>query len=213
MSDVGMPEYRALSYTWDFGYSEAYAQDGVNHGKMIRMATILIEGFVFCVRHNLHQFLHSYRRRLSTRVKDDEFEHDAEKLWIDQLCIDQATTRERNHQVQMMAEIYRQATLVYVWLGRVDGDVHRIRAAYRSWSAQLHEEGSTNDTDHVDVQVIPDGLSAILANSYWFRTWIIQEVLSAQKIIVLCGECTITFEELKRCLTIPRAIPTSVHGP
>jgi TRAP-type mannitol/chloroaromatic compound transport system substrate-binding protein len=33
------------------------------------------------------------------------------------ICIDQATVRERYHQVQLMKQIYSQAERVYVWLG------------------------------------------------------------------------------------------------
>ena len=38
-------------------------------------------------------------------------------MWIDQICIDQSNTEERGHQVAMMADIYRHAILVQVWLG------------------------------------------------------------------------------------------------
>ncbi|KAK3986211.1 heterokaryon incompatibility, partial [Cladorrhinum sp. PSN332] len=41
-----------------------------------------------------------------------------ELLWIDTVCIDQGNTKERNHQVSMMRDIYSIAQTVYVWLGR-----------------------------------------------------------------------------------------------
>ncbi|KAH6868779.1 heterokaryon incompatibility protein-domain-containing protein, partial [Alternaria rosae] len=37
-------------------------------------------------------------------------------LWIDQMCIAQADTTERNHQVGMMSRIYSNATSVIIWL-------------------------------------------------------------------------------------------------
>jgi hypothetical protein len=36
-------------------------------------------------------------------------------LWIDAICIDQSNVQERNHQVQQMSEIYRNALEVHVW--------------------------------------------------------------------------------------------------
>lgn len=38
-------------------------------------------------------------------------------IWVDAICIDQASKVEKNLQVAMMAEIYRKAKDVAVWLG------------------------------------------------------------------------------------------------
>ena len=38
-------------------------------------------------------------------------------LWIDAICIDQDHIREKNHQVDMMSEIYGRAKNVCIWLG------------------------------------------------------------------------------------------------
>jgi hypothetical protein len=38
-------------------------------------------------------------------------------LWIDSICIDQSSVSERNEQVALMADIYRDANKVIVWLG------------------------------------------------------------------------------------------------
>jgi hypothetical protein len=40
--------------------------------------------------------------------------------WIDFISIDQTNVQERNHQVQMMKQIYRNAESVSVWLGEED---------------------------------------------------------------------------------------------
>jgi hypothetical protein len=39
-------------------------------------------------------------------------QHEDRYLWIDAICIDQANTNEKNHQVEMMAMIYGQAQRV-----------------------------------------------------------------------------------------------------
>ncbi|KAF1948809.1 HET-domain-containing protein [Byssothecium circinans] len=41
-------------------------------------------------------------------------------LWIDQLCIDQSSEKEKSRQVKRMAEIIEKAQYVIVWLGHDD---------------------------------------------------------------------------------------------
>ena len=38
-------------------------------------------------------------------------------LWMDSICIDQSSTMDRNHQVQLMGDIYTFAERVLIWLG------------------------------------------------------------------------------------------------
>jgi hypothetical protein len=38
-------------------------------------------------------------------------------FWVDAICIDQANTQERGHQVSIMRAIYEGAQSVIVWLG------------------------------------------------------------------------------------------------
>lgn len=38
-------------------------------------------------------------------------------FWIDALCINQASTEEKGHQVAMMGKIYWSANFVLAWLG------------------------------------------------------------------------------------------------
>ena len=68
---------------------------------------ILINERPFYVRDNLHNFL--------IQMRNDEF---LKPLWVDALCIDQANTSERNHQVQQMGSIYRDANAMISWLGQ-----------------------------------------------------------------------------------------------
>lgn len=52
-------------------------------------------------------------------------------LWIDAICIDQrhdgdGSTRERNHQVKMMGDVYSRATRVLAWLGPGEPSTARL---------------------------------------------------------------------------------------
>jgi hypothetical protein len=88
------PPYVALSYTW---------------GSLTDTRIILINGKQFAVRENLYDFLETFSQNKRERHR---------YLWIDQICIDQVNTQERNHQVGMMADIYRNSRYVIAWLDR-----------------------------------------------------------------------------------------------
>ncbi|KAH8724362.1 heterokaryon incompatibility, partial [Phaeosphaeriaceae sp. PMI808] len=86
--------YIATSYTW---------------GKPNATQTVSLNGTDFVVRQNLFDFPQAFSTTKITRTK---------RLGIDQLCIDQTNTRERNHQVTLMPEIYRNSQFVVAWLDR-----------------------------------------------------------------------------------------------
>ncbi|XPS78479.1 hypothetical protein M3J09_010490 [Ascochyta lentis] len=83
--------YICLSYTWGSSNDEG---------------PILIDGNILMVRQNLQTFLHIARIQLHYGL-----------LWIDALCIDQANSAERDHQVQRMGIIFAKAKMVLTWLG------------------------------------------------------------------------------------------------
>ena len=83
------PEYTALSYTW---------------GAELPQFDILINNRLFAIRQNLMDFLLEMRRQ-----------GEAAWFWIDQICINQSDTSERNHQVSQMARIYSGTRWVYAW--------------------------------------------------------------------------------------------------
>ena len=89
------PRYRALSHMWGTKKDERWIQ---------------MKGHHTTIRSNLYHFLRVYAE-----------DYQGQRIWIDQLCIDQTSTQERNHQVQLMSNIYRQASDVLVWLGH-DGE-------------------------------------------------------------------------------------------
>lgn len=95
LNDPLTPDYRALSYMW---------------GPPPARSTIVVNNKSFLVRENLYHFLYNFKARLVEYAGRRDFEEEVQWLWIDQICIDQSTTDERNHQVEMMSEIYRRAS-------------------------------------------------------------------------------------------------------
>jgi hypothetical protein len=85
--------YQALSYFWDRRSAETQRQ-------------VLVDGKPFSVRENLYQALVQLRHPRTSRL-----------LYIDAICLDQGNTLEKNIQVPLMRDIYKEAKRVLCWLG------------------------------------------------------------------------------------------------
>jgi hypothetical protein len=97
------PEYAALSYVWG-DPSDTLAED------------IFVDGKSCAVTPNLSAALHEIRKFCEEhRWRDDDFPR---YLWVDAVCINQADTAEKSHQVALMGEIYSGAEEVISWVGR-----------------------------------------------------------------------------------------------
>ncbi|PMD21736.1 HET-domain-containing protein, partial [Hyaloscypha hepaticicola] len=176
------PIYQALSYEWKHGSTE---------GPIIYM-----NGLPHMVRHNLHQAL--LRFRLTEHSSEDVgvLRTEAPRyLWVDALCIDQNNIGERNHQVQLMGHIYRNATDVLVWLGSYYSDYPGIEWVFSTLKRlpNLHtiEPGSNIlsgfgysgfSSFHVHKYLL-----AWFKGSYWRRMWIVQEVQLARNLHIYSG--------------------------
>jgi ankyrin repeat protein len=162
------PSYRAVSYMW---------------GSPSATRDFFIEGRSFTIRDNLWQFLNSAHDFGDTWY------------WIDQICIDQETVQERNHQVNLMSKIYARADEVLIWLGsEADGSSEGI-AAINSGYAAVARHGHQ--------------VQALFERPYWNRLWIIQEVLLSQKSMVICGDQAFYLQQLAR-MYVPNAGSPSV---
>lgn len=128
-------------------------------------------------------------------------------IWIDQISIDQQNLSERNHQVQLMGDIFSNAVEVVVWLGLSLPDcisVESVAAFHRSTGEAA--DGKPREQEHRR----PPGEklrcpickyyrysdSAWVERSwpinlfeleYWTRLWIVQEVALAQHITFFLG--------------------------
>ncbi|KAI0845882.1 HET-domain-containing protein [Daldinia vernicosa] len=96
--------YEALSYVW---------------GSPTGTIPIRCKGMELLVTPNCHDALLHLRFRFSRRI-----------LWIDAICIDQGdddrAIRERNSQVQMMGDVYENASRVLIWLGLAHQSTPRV---------------------------------------------------------------------------------------
>jgi len=151
------PPYRSLSYMW---------------GTEFLKKSICIDGRSMIIRKNLFDFLQVYKNR-----------HLSEYIWIDQICIDQDSTGERNHQVQQMAEIYRRAEEVIIWI---------------SLYSTAHSMGMCG-AKCINCHAANECLwhRNLARNPYWNRIWIIQEVLLARRIQVYIDQTVLAWSYLE----------------
>lgn len=172
-------DYAALSYTWGLTSPETDRK------------IILNDKFV-TVGKNLEIVL----RALSVA---QEFKNGF-KLWVDALCINQVDDIERGCQVARMRDIYGDAYSVIAWLGEEEnGSNEAIRLLYDLLDAS---KGNLGPEMEVKLQSEPQylrtgwmALNQLMRREYWYRLWIIQEVvLGASGTIIRCGNMSIDWE-------------------
>jgi hypothetical protein len=169
-------EYEALSYTWGGG---------------LKTHTLLTPSqSVLGITSNLHAALH--------HLRDDT---NATHIWIDALCINQESVPERNQQVSKMGKVYSNAYNVTVWIG------DEYEASKEAFGLiHEYEEAAEEDENAVQAYIASlrnrqeePGRMALwqLLDRPWFkRIWIIQEVVLAEDIEVVCGESYCTWNGL-----------------
>jgi hypothetical protein len=147
------PKYESLSYTW---------------GSASNVKEIEINNTLVPVRRNLDRALRHFRR------KDQERE-----LWIDALCINQVDDVEKSWQVKLMADIYRRAQRVLVWLGILDEIEPSSRPKSSSrrlgFKPVARESKTQEEKDREDMEYH----RRLYSKPYWTRVWIVQEVGAA----------------------------------
>jgi Heterokaryon incompatibility protein (HET) len=167
--------YAALSYVW--GHT--------NHDR-----SILLEEKPVLVRENLWMALFYLRSKTHVKI-----------LWIDALCLNQADTLERNHQVSQMGRIYGSADHVIVWLGlpteQSYSALRYLQSLVTPELSSLLRTGVHGGSDE-DLESVND----ICSRPYWRRLWIIQEVIRAVRVSVQCGTATIDWDHLSAGLEI-----------
>lgn len=132
-------------------------------------------------------------------------------VWADAVCINQDDSEEKSHQVMLMEKIYKQAHSVKVWLGDEDSD--RYGPAAFDLIRQLAKASDQIGGDVFDITIIsPKVLSlglppvddpvwqclAVLLSRPWFyRVWIIQEVVLAKSAMLHWGSSTLAWDECR----------------
>jgi hypothetical protein len=222
--------YRCLSYTWLPSHPAHEVE---------------INGSALEVGDNLYQFLHRYRswqryrRQLPPQFNDDAYCNstppwidvipidqtdvhtfdESFSLWIDAICIDQATMKEKNHQVQQMGSIYKTAKEVWIWLGVLDKPMLSFLDWVQSFGHRITRDASPEMLidDNARQKTVDEAFSKMThevrdrlrsmpskfwALTYWSRVWVAQELLSpdpgSRNIAVLLDIIPVDFDFLSR---------------
>ncbi|OPB36165.1 hypothetical protein A0O28_0109400 [Trichoderma guizhouense] len=180
------PCYNALSYTWGAPSREAAAR-GIDSTPT---CPVNCNGDSILVTQNLFDCLQQFTH--GSRGNDMEF-------WIDAICIHQGS-EEQNQQVNLMADIYRQAKKVTIWLGKADEHTDRACVFIEKFARSCRENASeTNQEVVLDELKQPTQLSALASffNRTWFtRVWVVQEVVLSQAATVICGSCVFNWDDI-----------------
>jgi hypothetical protein len=168
------PTYTAISYAW---------------GKEVTTRAMFCNGESFAVSAHVLEALNNL---CWIRPGDQTLNY-----WIDAICIDQHNAAEKAAQVNKMREIYCNAERVLVWLGPADDDsdlaIDNILAATmyaRAKTAERYFMPSAEDMlaryPEPDPRVLP-AIGRLFARQWFHRVWVIQEVLLARSILLVCG--------------------------
>jgi len=163
------PAFRALSYEWGRG-----EEDPLH---------LVVNGDIMETSRRLMLFMECYCDVVNSIGTEAN-----EYIWIDQICIDQQNTTEKNQQVQIMSEIYSKAMGVIAWFGPDHDEI----LDYLS-SDDFHE-WCTSPALHLGY--LPAPLERFLALSFWTRLWIQQELVLAKEVIFMSGTTWIYAEEM-----------------
>jgi hypothetical protein len=170
--------------------------------------TIMVDGMPFMVRKNLYLALQAIRYKMKT-----DHQIGWRLFWIDALCINQEDVNERNHQVNLMSQIYSQARLVLVWLGPEADDSHLALSYVKNRPTNTTSTERDYFTAQLSVRRIYEAVLAFYHRPYWSRLWIQQELVLASDILVLCGVETCDWEGLEYtanlCLT---GLQSKIHA-
>ena len=166
--------YIAVSYTWG-------PRTEVNH--------ILLEGRSIWVRNNLYDLLRTFRQPDRTVT-----------LWLDAICIDQASLKERNHQVGSMGDVFGKAERVYAWLGLVSAKVEEVLDC-------IPEIAEVTRDPHVAISSTTAkraerSITIFQRRTYWSRIWIVQELVLAKDITLFWGVRSVGWKDLLRVLSL-----------
>ncbi|KAI0168023.1 heterokaryon incompatibility protein-domain-containing protein [Pestalotiopsis sp. NC0098] len=176
LSSDDLVEYEALSYTWgapEFTETLHVIED-VDKTSVIKITSNLRDALL--------------RVRLSDRKR---------MLWVDAVCINQQDDSDKSKQIPAMAQIFSGASHVLVWLGT--SPQGEIALANIKKALRFRSTGSKNFEAHF--LNLESSLKDLVVLPWFRRRWIIQEVVLAADVTVMCGPEEISLIHLFRALS------------
>lgn len=203
--------YEALSYEWN--PRKIPGPQGPMEGNQGGEATdtqkeIFIKGQAFGVTPNLYAALWHIRK-----ASPEGYDR---VLWIDALCINQDDDDEKDMEIPRMREIYSNASRVLAWLGESTEISNQAMNFFNGLELfEFRDEVQLRDillaadsADNSPWQKFGDGL---LNRSFWSRLWVVQEVVLARQILLMCGEGVMEWEWFTSLLKFAQNAGLRIH--
>ncbi|OAA80371.1 Heterokaryon incompatibility [Akanthomyces lecanii RCEF 1005] len=184
------PPFTALSYLW--------GDDVKNESVTVNDQHIPITSNLACALHHAAQH---WGGEFPARMDADFY------FWTDAVCINQGDTREREQQVKLMGQLYATAELVIASLGPLNEAIelsidtlHRVRDEIKDIPANASMDENISwlqkhpDLIDADVGLLEDQFDAnkrwkllrqFLYLEYWHRAWVLQELVLAQRLLII----------------------------
>lgn len=203
----GAPDYYALSYLWgDPNHTEAMIVNGIKLQVTTNLLALLRQLRKFITSCSTPSELPNVIRSNGHSCQRTGVAKDQEPtyLWADAICIDQGNRQERGHQVKLMGEIYQKAFAVIGWMGPETRDSTKAITAVQ---LVAKEAPTLYDSKNVcsllsrypeafgDSAIWP-AISALWRREYWGRTWVVQELVLNDNVVLLCGSTFLDIDNL-----------------
>lgn len=175
------PDYEALSYVW---------------GPHPSNSIVTVKGQELSIRTSLYEFLAVLRDETHGRL-----------VYADAICINQADSREKESQVQMMGRIFQGARLVLSYLGPGDDGTDavlrgssKVRTDDYTITKEDNSEGERGFWregifEEAEFDILKPAMVDLVNRDYWKRAWIIQECLIAEEVHLYCGHMSTPWEK------------------
>lgn len=171
------PKYEALSYCWGDLKKAEWCKIAINGTNSFRVTRHLLQALL--------RFRYTDRARL---------------IWIDAICINQASLFERSHQVNLMRSLYNRASAVIVWLGELDSTQPSCKthtSEFFDGAVAVCADPGLSALEHQNIErILGEKITAdekrstsrsSLGEVWWKRIWVVQEFTVSRAVVVYLG--------------------------